>query len=112
MKILVCIKQVINSDSQLYLSPEANWLQEDNDTSFRMNSYDECALEEALLLKERIPGTEIHAISVGPERATQVIRRAFSKGVDYGVHIRSDKTPLSALEAASYADRLCRCLQR
>lgn len=105
MKILVCIKQVIASDSQLSLSPEADWLQEESDTSYRINSYDEYALEEALILKESIPGTEIHAISVGPERVTHVIRQAFSKGADYGVHIRSDKTPLSALETASYIAR-------
>ena len=101
MKILVCIKQVIDNDSTLYPSPQAEWLLEDSDSSYRMNSYDEYALEEALLLKERIPGTVIHVISVGPERVTQIIRRAFSKGADYGVHIHSDKTPLSALETAS-----------
>ena len=101
MKILVCIKQVIDTDSQPHLSPEAGWLQEDCGCSYRMNSYDEYALEEALLLKEKIPNTEIHVISVGPDRVTQTIKRALSKGADYGVHIRCDKAPLPAFETAS-----------
>lgn len=101
MKILVCIKQVIDTDGELHFAPGARWLREDGDASYRMNRYDEHALEEALLLKERIPGVVIYVLSVGPDRVTQVIRRALSKGADHGIHVRCDKAPLSAQETAS-----------
>ena len=75
---------------------------------FRINSYDEYALEEALLLKERIEKTTVHAVAVGPERVTAVIRRAMEMGADQGMHIRYEKgdqlTPYQVASLiASYA---------
>lgn len=105
MKILVCIKQIADTDAPPQYAAGASWLREDVATPYRMNRYDEYALEEALLLKDRLPGVEIHVLSVGPERVTQVIGKALSKGADDGVHIRCDKTPLSAFETATLIAR-------
>lgn len=99
MKILVCIKQVIDTDIARP-EPAGKWLGEDMSTPFRMNIYDEYALEEALLIKDGIPGTEIHAITVGPCRAAQVVKRAISKGATEGIHICCDKLPLPPRETA------------
>lgn len=79
-----------------------------NPTGFRMNSYDEYALEEALLIKERINKTEVHAISVGPQRTAAVIRKAMEMGADEGIHIQYGKdgyiTPYQVASViASYA---------
>lgn len=108
MKILVCIKQVIDTDEQLAFLPGERWFEEQCGTHFCMNRYDEHALEEALLLKDKIPRVEIHALSVGPERVTRVISRALSKGADQGIHLRCGKVPLSALETASCIARYAR----
>jgi electron transfer flavoprotein beta subunit len=55
-----------------------------------MNRFDEFALEEALLIKERLPSVRVDVITVGPERAREVLKRAFGMGADEGTHILSD----------------------
>lgn len=101
MKILICMKQVIDSSDHRAIRAVGDWLHEDRDTPFKANSYDEYALEEALILKESLPDVEIHVLTVGPERAAQVLRRALSKGADEGIHLLCERQPLSALETAA-----------
>jgi len=87
MKILVCIKQVCDSESPIQIDDHARWIQTDAITGHKMNRLDEFAVEEAVLLKEAYPGTNIDAISVGPDRSADVIKRAIGMGADHGVHI-------------------------
>jgi electron transfer flavoprotein beta subunit len=86
MKILVCIKQVPDTDSQIIIEKSEKWIDESK-ASFRMNRYDEHAIEEALKIKESHPGTVVHGLSVGPQRALRVVRRALEIGADEGFHI-------------------------
>lgn len=102
MKILVCMKQVTDTDASPELEAGSPWLRESADTPFRVNRFDEYALEAALLLKDRDPNTAVHVLSVGPERVVQVVRGALSKGADVGIHVRCDMPWLSALETASH----------
>ena len=89
MKILVCIKQVICSETQLAVRPDGKWLQEGDDAEFRMNRFDDYALEEALRIKEAHPDTTIDVLSVGPERVKDVVKKGLSKGADNGIHVFS-----------------------
>ena len=89
MKILVCIKQVICSEIPLAVRPDGKWLQEDDHTEFRMNRFDDYALEEALRIKETRPDVSIDVLSVGPDRVKDVIKKGLSKGADNGVHVFS-----------------------
>ena len=77
MKILVCIKQVGDEG--------------------QMNRFDAHALEEALLIKERLAAQSaepvtIAVLTVGPKAAADVIRRAFGLGADAGFHIVTEET--------------------
>jgi electron transfer flavoprotein beta subunit len=87
MKILVCIKQVADSSETLQIDEPTGLLSYAAGTAFRMNRFDEFALEEALLIKERLPGTLVDALSVGPERVSANVQRAMGMGADHGVHI-------------------------
>ncbi len=87
MNILVCIKQVCETDSPIQINDYAGWIQTDAITGYKMNRLDEFAVEEAVLLKEAYPETTIDAITVGPDRSAEVIKRAIGMGVDHGVHI-------------------------
>ncbi len=87
MKILVCIKQVGESESPIQIDEHARWIQTDAITGYKMNRFDEFAVEEAVLLKETYPGTIIDAITLGPVRSAEVIKRAIGMGVDHGVHL-------------------------
>lgn len=48
------------------------------------------ALELALNLKDRVPGTEVILLTMGPKRAADIIREGYYRGADNGVMI-SDK---------------------
>ena len=92
MNILVCVKQVPDSSDTLQINERTGCLSFEPSTVFRMNRFDEFALEEALLIKENLPGTLVDALSVGPERVSSSVQRALGMGVDHGIHIldRSD----------------------
>ncbi|MEN6473892.1 MAG: electron transfer flavoprotein subunit beta/FixA family protein [Syntrophaceae bacterium] len=85
MKILVCVKQVPDTEAPVAIDAGGRWV--GPVFSFRMNRFDEYALEEAVLFKEFQHDVAIDAVSVGPERVQAVIRRAMELGADTGVHI-------------------------
>jgi electron transfer flavoprotein beta subunit len=87
MKILVCIKQVADSSDTLQIDERTGHRSYTANTAFRMNRFDEFALEEALLIKENLPGTLVDALCVGPERASSNVQRALGMGADHGIHI-------------------------
>ncbi len=85
MKILVCIKQVPDKDSTLRIRSDGTWIETES-LSFQINDYDRYALEEALRLKDAIGG-EVVVCTVGPARASQVIKTALAMGADRAVHV-------------------------
>src|SRR3954464_6211967 len=65
-----------------------------------MNEIDEYAVEEALRLKEA-HGGEVTVLTMGPERATESIRKALSMGPDKAIHVRDDALHGSCAVATS-----------
>ena len=98
MKIAILIKQVPGTESSLSIKSDKNWIDEST-TTFVMNPPDNFALEEALLIKEKLNKGEVVAVSMGPTRSQKVIREALAKGADRGIHIEEEdnyeKDPLS-----------------
>jgi electron transfer flavoprotein beta subunit len=90
MKILVCVKQVPEPDSPIIIDENTGWIQAEELSGFRMNRLDEFAIEEAVLIKGAFSGTRIDAVSVGPERVSDVIKRSIGMGADAGIHIRTE----------------------
>ncbi len=116
MNILVCIKQI--------LAPESGWESPADpggsfgkneitavkggpqtftepsfaDDCYRMNPYDENALEEALRIREQFPEVKIDALSVGPDRCRRVLRRALEMGADRAVQLQVAPPPSEAPE--------------
>ena len=86
MKIAVLVKQVFGSESALQITDDSKWIKEDN-ASFVMNPPDNYAIEEALIIKEKLGEGEVVIISQGPTRAQKVIREGLAKGADRGIHI-------------------------
>ena len=102
MKILVCVKQVPESES--VIRPDhCGWVQTDLISEYRMNRLDEFAVEEALLIKRAHPSSSIDIITVGPDRSAAVIRRALGMGADEGIHIVTESEGyLSSFEIAAW----------
>jgi electron transfer flavoprotein beta subunit len=87
MEILVCVKQVLESWDSVGIDISGSRILIDPSASYRMNLFDEFAVEEALLIRERLPGTRVDVLSVGPGRAAMAARRAMGMGADRGIHI-------------------------
>lgn len=106
MKILVCIKQVPDMESKFKLNAAGDWYDE-QDLAWRMNEYDEYAVEQAVQLKEQTGG-ELVVVSIGPERVREAMKKALAMGADRGVHLQDDashaKDPFAIASAlANYA---------
>ena len=86
MKIAVLVKQVFGSESALQITDDSKWVKEDN-ASFVMNPPDNYAIEEALIIKEKLGEGEVVIVSQGPTRVQKVIREGLAKGADRGIHI-------------------------
>ncbi|HEY6871872.1 MAG TPA: electron transfer flavoprotein subunit beta/FixA family protein [Geobacteraceae bacterium] len=88
MKILVCIKQVPDMESRFKPNASGVWFEE-SDLAFRMNEYDEYAVEQAVRLKEQLgDAPEVTVLSIGPDRVVEAIKKALAMGCDRGVHVR------------------------
>jgi len=87
VKILVCVKQVPDMDSRFRPNSAGVWFDE-ADLDWRMNEYDEYALEQALQLKEQLgEAPEVTVLSIGPDRVVEVITKALAMGCDRGIHV-------------------------
>lgn len=107
MKILVCIKQVPDMESRFKLNPAGTWYN-DEDLAWRMNEYDEFAVEQAVKLREQIGESELVVLSLGPDRVKEAMKKALAMGADRGVHILDaashEKDPFQVASAiAAYA---------
>jgi electron transfer flavoprotein beta subunit len=102
--ILVCIKAVpdMSSGQKLVVNGDRIAL---SDIDCCMNSYDACALEAALAIKDAQPRVTVDALSAGPEVVRPVIRRAMAMGADAGIHLslETDVPPSSETVAATIA---------
>jgi len=89
MKIFVCIKQVPDTEASLNIK-EGNRIDGSN-IKWIINPYDEYAVEEALQLQEKNPGSTVTAITLGPERAEDVLRKAMAMGIGDAIHLESEQ---------------------
>lgn len=101
MKIVVCIKQVPDTEAEVKWDLQKGTLKRE-DMDAITNPFDEFALEEALLTKEKYDG-EIVAISMGPEKAADVLRNALALGVNQVYHISDPALAGSDTLGTSYA---------
>ena len=89
MKIAVLVKQVVGSESALEISQDQKWI-DNSSATFVMNPPDNYAIEEAMLIKEKVGAGEVVIVSMGPQRVQKVIREGLSKGADRGIHIETE----------------------
>jgi len=95
MKLLVCIKQVPDMESRFRVNAAGTWYDE-TDLAWRMNEYDEYAVEQAVQLKEQLgDAPEITVLSIGPDRVVEALKKALAMGCDRAVHIQD---PAAALK--------------
>jgi electron transfer flavoprotein beta subunit len=88
MNIVVLMKQVPDTEGDRKLASDNTVDRAAVDPV--INYIDEFAIEEGLRLKEAHDGSEVTILTVGPDRATESIRKALSMGADKAVHVLDD----------------------
>jgi electron transfer flavoprotein beta subunit len=88
MNIVVLVKQVPDTYSERKLRDADHTLDRDSADAV-LDEINERAVEEALLIKEA-QGGNVTVVCVGPERATEAIRKALSMGADSAVHVSDE----------------------
>ena len=88
MNIIVCLKQVPDTETQIKVGSDGKSIVTD-DIKWVMNPYDEHGVEEALRIKEKFGG-EVTVVGLGPKRVTESIRTALAMGADKGILISDE----------------------
>jgi electron transfer flavoprotein beta subunit len=105
LKILVTAKRVEDPESRIRVRPDGAGIVTEG-VNYRMNPFDEIAVEEGLRLREK-HGGELLAVSVGGEAATAEVKAAVAMGADRGLLVRHDgpldPPAVAALLAAVFA---------
>ncbi|WP_243792546.1 electron transfer flavoprotein subunit beta/FixA family protein [Saccharopolyspora gloriosae] len=104
MNIVVLVKQVPDTWSERKLKDSDHTLDRESADAV-LDEINERAVEEALLIKEA-QGGEVTVVAMGPDRATDAIRKALSMGADKAVHL-SDEA-LAGSDAVSTAKALAK----
>ena len=90
MNIVVCVKYVpdATADRQFESDNTVDRVGVDG----LLSELDEYAVEQALQIKEKADGRggQVTALSVGPEKAVDAVRKALQMGADQGVHVVDD----------------------
>lgn len=89
MKILVCIKQVPDMESKFKIDDGGTWYKK-TDLAWRMNEYDEFAVEQAVQLKEQVKDADATVLCIGSSQVKETMKKALAMGCDRGAHIEDD----------------------
>lgn len=89
MNILVCVKQVPDMESRFKVNAAGSWFEE-TDLAWRINEYDEFAVEQAVQLKEQLGEADLTVLSIGPARVKEALKKALAMGCDRAVQLIDD----------------------
>jgi electron transfer flavoprotein beta subunit len=89
MKIVVCVKRVPDTAAQIKIADGTTGI-DPAGIEFKLNPYDEFAVEQAVQIKEAGGDHEVVVVSLGPADSQKVLRTALAMGADRGVHLKTD----------------------
>lgn len=97
IKVLVSVKRLVDYNVKVRVKPDGSGVETAN-VKMSMNPFDEIAVEEAIRLKEAGTAEEVIVLTIGIDKADEVLRTAMAMGADRGIHILTDKEiqPLAA----------------
>jgi len=108
MDIVVCVKRVpLTEEVDLVIDEQKKGIKEDQ-LAFVLNDWDNYAIEEAILLKEKHGGT-VTAVTVGNENDEEVLRRCLAMGADRAIRVQVDD--ISKLDSFGISKILSRAVK-
>ena len=88
LKILVAAKRVEDPESKIKVKPDGSGIVTDG-VNYKLNPFDEIAVEEALRLKEK-HGGEVVVASIGGDKSLTEIRAALAMGADRAILVKHE----------------------
>ncbi|MBT8342749.1 MAG: electron transfer flavoprotein subunit beta/FixA family protein [Desulfatitalea sp.] len=88
MKVLVTAKRVTDPDMKIKVKADGSGI-ELSGMSYKINPFDEIAIEEAIRIKEQ-SGGEVIVASIGGDEAQTEIRTGLAMGADRGILVKTD----------------------
>jgi electron transfer flavoprotein beta subunit len=102
MNIVVLVKQVPDTATRIKAAADGTEIDQQG-VNFVVNPYDECALEEALRVREQ-HGGQVTVLTVGEQRTEEVLRTALAMGADEAVRVTAAANdPLTTARAIAFA---------
>ncbi|MCP5050012.1 MAG: electron transfer flavoprotein subunit beta/FixA family protein [bacterium] len=89
MNIYACIKQVPDTEATLQVE-DGKRIKEEG-IKWIISPYDEYAVEEALKLKEKVPGSSVTVVTLGPKRVESALRSGLAMGAQNALHIEAEE---------------------
>ena len=84
MRIIVCVKQVIDTAARIELKEGRV---DGTNLAKVLNPYDEFVVEEAIRIQARKPDTQITLVTLGPKNFQDALRAGIAMGADNAVHL-------------------------
>ncbi len=89
MDIIVCVKHIPETaEAEIRIDKSGKRI-ETEDLVFDINEWDDYALEEAVLLKEKLGGS-VTAVTVGSEQADGTLRKCLARGADRAIRLTDE----------------------
>jgi electron transfer flavoprotein beta subunit len=104
LKILVTAKRVEDPESKIRVKPDGSGIVTEG-VNYKMNPFDEIAVEEGLRLREK-HGGELVVVSIGGERSQTEIRAALAMGADRGILVLHEG-PLDPFVVSTVLLKIC-----
>jgi electron transfer flavoprotein beta subunit len=89
VKLVVCVKLVKVLGDEVEFTSDGKDVDPDY-LDAALNEWDACALEEALLIRERLGSAEVVAVTAGDKRSEQALRRCLAMGADRAVRVEAE----------------------
>ncbi len=89
MEILVCVKRVPDTaENEIEVNSDGSDIERD-DLVYSVNEWDNYAVEEAILIRDKVGGS-VTVITVGDDESEEVLRREMAMGADNGLLLCDD----------------------
>ncbi len=93
LNIFICVKQVPDIRSDIVPNTDADYI-ETKHLHWIINTEDECAVEQALQIREQIPESTITALRIGSEKDSEALITAMAMGADESILVLAEEQQL------------------
>ena len=107
MKVLVAVKRVVDYKVQIRVKADQSGVETEN-VKMSVNPPDENSIEEAVKLKEQGLAQETLAVTIGDDKAQDVLRTSLAMGIDRSILVKSP----NSLEPLAVAKTLSKIIEK